>query len=189
MKKLALLIFTCFSVLSYSQKEYNVGGKIIPRNIDFLGKKLELSGFGYRSKLWMDVYIQALYLEILSQEPKKIVDNDMNYMGLKIIITSSLVSSGKFSRNVDAGFQRSAKNNIESLQPKINKFKEMIAEKIVENDTFNFLWNPKDQSIYVYKNDVLKGTVVGLDFKKAFFSIYLGDNPVDEKLKRELLGL
>lgn len=189
MKNLLLLCTVCCSILLYGQKEYNVDGKIIPRNIEFLGKKLECNGFGTRTKLWTDVYIQVLYLEILSQESKKIIDNDLDKMGLKIIITSSLVSAGKFTRNVDAGFERSAKDNLLILQPKISMLKKFVSDKIVENDTFNFLWNPKDQSIYVYKNDVLKGTIAGLDFKKAFFGIYLGDNPVDEKLKRDLLGM
>ena len=189
MKKLLILLLVCFSVLTYGQKEYNIDGKIIPRNIDFLGKKLELSGFGTRSKLWMDIYIQALYLEILSQEPQKIIDNNLDKMGIKIVITSTLVSAGKFTRNFNNGFEKSAKQNLAALQPRINKFAGFMVEKIVEYDNFTFLYNPKEQLTYVYKNDKLKGTIPGLDFKQALFGIWLGDDPVDEKLKKDLLGM
>ena len=189
MKKLLLLFFACFSAMSYAQKEYIVDGIIIPRSIDFQGKKLELSGFGTRSKLWMDVYLQALYLETLSQEADKIIANDLDKMAIRIIITSSLVSSGKFTRNFNNGFEKSAKDKLELLQPRIELFKGFMSEKIVENDVFNLMYNPNDQKTYVYKNDVLKGTVPGLDFKNALFGIWLGNNPVDQKLKKDLLGM
>lgn len=38
-------------------------------------------------------------------------------------------------------------------------------------------------------NGELKGVVFGSDFAKAFFSIWLGDNPVDKNAKLKLLGL
>ena len=62
-------------------------------------------------------------------------------------------------------------------------------DKIVEKDVFNLVFNPKDKSVWVYKNDVLKGKIDGLDFKKALFGIWIGDDPVDETLKKELLGI
>jgi hypothetical protein len=34
----------------------------------------------------------------------------------------------------------------------------------------------------------LKGTIKGLDFKKAVFSIWLGEKPADSKLKKKMLG-
>ena len=39
------------------------------------------------------------------------------------------------------------------------------------------------------KNDELKGTVPGIDFKIALFGIWLSNNPVDEQLKKDLLGI
>ena len=191
MKKPILLVV--FSLLMFfnsaiAQKEYNVDGVIIPRTLDFQNKKLELNGFGTRSKMWMDIYIQALFLERLSEDPKFILENDVDVMAIRIQITSSLVSSGKFTRNFNKGFEKSAGDNLTALQPRIEAFKALLADKIVEKDVFNLIFNPKDKSIWVYKNDVFKGKIEGLDFKKALYAIWLGDNPVDEKLKNDLLG-
>ena len=174
---------------SYSQKEYNVNGVIIPRTIEFQNKKLELNGFGTRSKMWVDVYIQSLFLERISANSTFILDNDVDVMAIKIQITSSLVSSGKLTRNFNKGFERSAKNNLGTLQSRIEAFKSLLVDKIVEKDVFNLVFNPKDKSVWVYKNDVLKGKIDGLDFKKALFGIWIGDDPVDETLKKELLGI
>jgi hypothetical protein len=182
---LSLLLFFNNAV---AQKEYNVDGVIIPRTLDFQNKKLELNGFGTRSKMWVDIYIQSLFLERISEDPKFILDNDLDVMAIRIQITSPLVSSGKFTRNFNKGFEKSAGENLFALQTKIEAFKALLADKIIEKDVFDLIFNPKDKSIWVYKNDVFKGKIAGLDFKHALFSIWLGNDPVDEKLKNDLLG-
>lgn len=186
---LSAACYFCMVAASYSQKEFNVDGVIIPRTIEFQNKKLELNGFGTRSKMWVDVYIQALFLERLSANSTSILNDDVDIMAIRIQITSSLVSSGKFTRNFNKGFERSAKDNLAILQPRIEAFKALLVDKIVEKDVFNMVFNPKDKSVWVYKNDVLKGKINGLDFKKALFGIWIGDDPVDDKLKKELLGI
>jgi hypothetical protein len=55
-------------------------------------------------------------------------------------------------------------------------------------DNFNLIYTPLDKSIWVYKNNILEGKIPGLEFKKAFFGIWLGQNPVDDDLKKSLLG-
>jgi hypothetical protein len=40
----------------------------------------------------------------------------------------------------------------------------------------------------IYKNSELKGTIPGLEFKKALFAIWLGSNPAQESLKNDMLG-
>ena len=40
----------------------------------------------------------------------------------------------------------------------------------------------------VYKNNVYKGVVPGVEFKKALFSIWLGTKPADAALKNKMLG-
>ena len=42
--------------------------------------------------------------------------------------------------------------------------------------------------MWIIKNDVFKGKILGKDFKKAFFGIWLSDKPIDQKLKNDLLG-
>ena len=45
-----------------------------------------------------------------------------------------------------------------------------------------------DQTMNIFKNETLKGKIPGFDFKKALFGIWLSDKPVDETLKKNLLG-
>ena len=184
---LSVLFF--FSSNIFSQKQIDVDGVIIPRFIKFEGRDIELNGIGIRSRLWFDVYTQALYLTKLSQDPVEILESNTP-MGIRIQITSSLVTAKKFSKSINIGIEKSVgeiefpkyKERLDLLDSFVN------SEVIVEKDIFNLIYNPADESLWVTKNDVLKGKVPGKDFKKAFFGMWLSDKPVDQKLKNDLLG-
>lgn len=184
---LSILLFSAQFATVSAQTQFDVDGVIVPRTIPFEGKTLQLNGFGTRSKMFLEVYVQALYLSQLSQDAQDILERD-SQMAIRIQITSSMVSSSKLTRNFNKGFELSSPGNIEELRPRMDMLKGFLSDKIVEGDVFNLIYNPIDTSVWVYKNDMLKGKIPGIDFKKALFGIWLSDHPVDEKLKNDLLG-
>ncbi|OXB09955.1 chalcone isomerase [Flavobacterium plurextorum] len=184
---LTLLLSLQFSTVS-AQTQLEVNGVTVPRKIEFQNKSLQLNGAGGRSKMWLEVYVQALYLSQLSQDPQFIIDSDTE-MAIRIEITSSMVSSNKLTKAMNTGFEKSAGSNLEQLRPRIEQFKTYLSDAITEKDVFILFYNPLDQTVNVYKNEVLKGKVQGFDFKKALFGIWLSDKPVDETLKKHLLGI
>ena len=191
MKKI-LLLFTFVICVQFStvsaQTHLEVNGVTVPRKIEFQNKTLQLNGAGGRSKMWLELYVQALYLSQLSQDPKFIIDSDTE-MAIRIEITSSMVSSNKLSKAMNVGFEKSAGSNLEELRPRIEQFKALLSDDIKEKDVFVLAYNPFDQTINVIKNEIVKGKVLGFDFKKALFGIWLSDKPVDETLKKHLLGI
>jgi chalcone isomerase-like protein len=190
MKKI-LLLFTFLLCVQFStvsaQTHLEVNGVTVPRKIEFQNKTLQLNGAGGRSKMWLEVYVQALYLSQLSQDPKFIIDSDTE-MAIRIEITSSMVSSNKLTKAMNAGFEKSAESNFAELKPRIEDFKKLLSDDITEKDVFVLAYNPFDQTINVIKNEVVKGKIPGFDFKKALFGIWLSDKPVDDTLKKHLLG-
>lgn len=191
MKKILLVIMLVITALfseAQAQKQIVFEGVTIPRTMKFENKTLQLNGAGSRSKMWVEVYIQALYLSQLSQNAKEII-NDNVEMSIRIEITSALVSSGKLTRALHAGFEKSAGENLDALKPKMELLKSYLADEIKRGDVFELTYNPTDSSVWVVKNSELKGKVPGFDFKKVFFGIWLGDKPVDEELKNSLLGI
>ncbi|QLC67357.1 chalcone isomerase family protein [Flavobacterium sp. LPB0248] len=190
MKKI-LLLLTMLLSLQFStvsaQTQIDVNGVTVPRKIDFQGKSLQLNGAGGRSKMWLEVYVQALYLSQLTQDPQFIIDSDTE-MAVRIEITSSMVSSNKLTKAMNTGFEKSAGANLEQLRPRIEQLKSYLSDAITEKDVFILAYNPLDQNVYISKNEVLKGKIPGFDFKKALFGIWLSDKPVDETLKKHLLG-
>ncbi|MNE21724.1 hypothetical protein D3C80_1148950 [compost metagenome] len=90
---------------------------------------------------------------------------------------------------MNSGFEKSAGDKLKALQPKIELFKTYLAEDIKNGDVFELTYSPNDNSVFVFKNKTLKGKVEGFEFKRALFGIWLSDNPIDEELKKSLLGL
>lgn len=182
------LIITALLSEVRAQKQIVFEGVTIPRTITFENKTLQLNGAGSRSKMWVEVYIQALYLNPLSQNAKEIINDNLE-MSIRIEITSALVSSGKLTRAINAGFEKSAGETFESFKPRMELLKGFLADDITKGDVFELTYSPADSSLWIIKNKELKGKVPGFDFKKVFFGIWLGDKPVDEDLKNSLLGI
>ncbi|WP_064716248.1 chalcone isomerase family protein [Flavobacterium succinicans] len=193
MKKAITLLVVFFLTLSFSkgiaQEKFKINGVTVPRTIDFENQKLQLNGFGSRTKFWTDVYVQALYLTQLSEDAKDILESDTN-MGIRLQITSSLVSSQKLSKSLHKGMVKSiGEENLPQIKMQLDKLEELLnREATVENDAFNLIYSSTEKAILVYKNNKLEGKIPGFDFKKAFFGIWLSNNPVDAELKDALLG-
>ncbi|WP_163407884.1 chalcone isomerase family protein [Flavobacterium ajazii] len=189
MKKI-LLLLTLLLTLQFSasaQSQFDVNGVTVPRKIEVFNKTLQVNGAGGRSKMWMEVYVQALYLSQLTQDAQFIIESDTE-MAIRIEITSAMVSANKLGKAMDTGFEKSAGDNLQALRPRIDELKKLLSDKITEKDVFILAYNPLDQTMNIFKNEALKGKIPGFDFKKALFGIWLSDKPVDETLKKNLLG-
>ncbi|MEA9413246.1 chalcone isomerase family protein [Flavobacterium sp. PL02] len=186
-----LLSLTVILTLQFStvtaQQSFDIEGVIVPRTIQFQNKPLSLNGAGARSAMWSGLYVQALYLSQLSQDPKFIIDSDTE-MAIRIEITSSLVSAKKLTKSMDENFQKTAGDNIGALRTRIEELKSYLSDEITKDDVYKLIYSPIDSSVWVYKNEHLKGKISGFDFKKALFGIWLSEKPADEKLKNQLLG-
>jgi hypothetical protein len=136
------------------------------------------------------LYVQALYLRTLTNDPKEILNSDAE-MAIRIQIISSLVTSSKLTKSLKKGMLKSVgEGGMEKLKPQLDLLESLLSSQATrENDFFNLIYSPKEESILVYKNDKLEGKIEGFEFKKAFFGIWLSDNPVDEKLKDSLLNM
>lgn len=186
---LSILFITLNSFSSFAQEEFKVDGVTLPRFLEFQTKKIQLNGSGTRSKYWMDMYVNALYLTDISHDPKAILASN-TLMAVRIEIKSSLVTSEKFSKLVTKGLVKSVgQENLYRYEKQIDMLAKMISsQKTQKKDCFNLFYNPTDSNLWVYKNDVLYGKIPGLDFKKALFGIWLSDDPINADLKNDLLG-
>ena len=186
----AILIFISSINFVISQNEDKIDGIIIPKTVVFSEKTLTLNGVGIRNKFWSDVYTQGLYLSFASKDPKEIINSDTK-MAMIFHITSPLVTSKKFSKNLNNSIKKTlGEKKWLSFKPQLDLLDATInADQIVENDVFNLVYNDTDASIWIIKNGIVRGKIPGFDFKKAFFGIWLSDKPVNDHLKNNLLGL
>jgi hypothetical protein len=185
---LVLIISLQFSGANAQQK-FIVNGVEIPRTLEFKGKTMSLNGVGQRSKFFTDLYVQALYVTQLSQDAVQILESESE-MAISLHITSGLITSKKLSKALAKGMEKSVgEAGIEKFSKELQELEYLLStEETKSGDIFELTFNPLDESLYITKNKEYKGKINGLQFKKAFFGIWLSENPVDKGLKDDLLG-
>ena len=178
-----LAILTITSVTAQTQ----VGDATLPNEMTMEGTKLVLNGAGLRKKAgFLKLYAGGLYLSSKSSDANAIINADET-MSMKLHITSKLVSAKRMISAVDDGFDSSLNGNTAAMSDKIEKFKSFFSDEIVRGNVFDIAY-VKGKGSVVYKNGTEVGVIEGLDFKKALFGIWLGDDPADDDLKEDMLG-
>lgn len=187
--KLLFFVVVFYSTTTFSQQNIEIDGLKIPKKVKFSDKEITLNGLGSRTKLWFDVYTISLYLSNPSHDAKEILESNTT-MGMIFYITSALINSKNFAKNVSKGLRNSAGEELWiKFQPQLNLLEEFVSkEGITKGDVFNLVYNDTDRNIWVIRNGVVTGKIPDFDFKKALFGIWLSDKPINEGLKNELLG-
>lgn len=190
MKRVFVLMIAVLTVnfgLAQNGGMVEVGEVMLPTSMKAGGADLTLNGAGIRKKaLVLKLYSGGLYVTTKSDDANSIINADEN-MAIKLIITSGFVSSSAMQDAVNEGFDASMDGNTAPLDSEIKKFIGFFSDEIVEEDKFDITYQ-KDRGVVCYKNDVELGVISGMDFKKAIFGIWLGDDPADKKLKKGMLG-
>ena len=177
-----MLIATVFTV----NAQKTVSGVKVDAKLNLEGQSLVLNGAGTRVKMFMDMYVGALYLEKKSTNASEIM-NSKEGAAIKLNIVSGLITSEKMVSAINEGFENATGKKTAPLKAKIDKFKGFFKEEIKKGDVFIII-NVPNEGVVVYKNGVKKGSIDGHDFKKALFGIWLCDKPADKDLKDEVLG-
>ena len=186
MKKiLGIVMIFCVVTASYAQKK--VGGVTLPASETYGEYTMKLNGAGVREKLWIDLYAGGLYLTNPSNNAKEVMNAD-EAMAVKLQIVSKLISSDKMIEAVEEGFENATDGNTSALDSRIKKFIGFFKEEISKGDVFDITYQP-GKGVVAYKNGKEKGTIEGMDFKKALFGIWLSNDPADDDLKEAMLGL
>ena len=158
----------------------------IPNSIEFQDTKLILNGKGTRVVFFMKVYEGSLYLETKNSNANKII-NANEPMALRIDVTSTMVSADAMKKALNDGLEKSTGNNTGPIGKEINQLSSSFDSGVSEGDYYEFIYMP-EIGTHVIKNKNLVEIIPGLDFKKAFFGIFLSDNPIQKNLKKALLG-
>ena len=185
MKNLLLLVISMVT-LNMAVAQTEVGSVTLDNTLNFGNTELILNGAGIRKKaMVLKLYSGGLYLAKKSKDATSIINADET-MAIRLVITSSFVSSEAMQEAVNEGFEASTGEKTTPIASEIKKFISFFNDEIVEEDMFDITY--QETGVVVYKNNKELGTIEGLDFKKALFGIWLGKDPADNKLKKGMLG-
>ena len=161
-------------------------GSEIPKQIEYQGSKLNLNGQGTRIIFFMKVYEGSLYLETKSSNAEEIV-NMNDPMAIRIDVTSAMVTADAMKKALSEGLEKSTSNNTDPISNEIDQLSSSFNSDVSTGDFYEFIYLP-EKGTHVLKNSKLVELIKGVEFKKAFFGIFLSDNPIQKNLKKAMLG-
>ena len=163
-----------------------VAGVTVKDTATVAGKALVLNGAGLRTKVIFKVYVASLFLPAKATDLKSVVAAGPRRIQLNMLRTLS-------AETFVEAFEEGLKNNNSAAE--LEAIKEPHAEmsKIMKSlgevkegsvVTFDFV----DGATSFAVNGVVKGSMAGDAFNTAFLKIWLGSKPVQDDLKKTLLG-
>ena len=158
----------------------------IPKTIEYQDSKLILNGQGTRVVFFMKVYDGSLYLETKSTNAEEIVNNNAP-MAIRIDVTSEMVTADAMKKALSDGLEKSTNNNTGPIFNEIEQLSSSFNTIVTSGDFYEFIYIP-EIGTHVLKNNELVELITGLEFKKAFFGIFLSNNPIQKNLKKAMLG-
>ncbi len=141
-------------------------------------------GEGTRRKFVVPLYDIALYISE-GQDVETIPTELMNPMALRIEVTSALVSSALFAEALKDGFMKYER--YDDISEIVDNYLAQFTEEIVEGDIYTVFSDPVE-GVITYRNGEVFIVVDNPTFKDAMFSIWLGERPVNRRLKARLLN-
>jgi hypothetical protein len=184
MKKTVLFALLLGLTSPHLVQAKEVAGVSLPETTTVDGKTLKLNGMGLRKKVVFKVYVAGLYLETPSRDAATVISSDQ-VKRMQLSVLRSL-SSHQVSEAIEGGFEKNSKANMAALKPKLEKLETMIPN-VEKGDQILLTYVPGKGTVVSAKN-AEKGVIEGKDFADALFSVWLGASPVQEDLKKALLG-
>ncbi|HEY3125016.1 MAG TPA: chalcone isomerase family protein [Thermoanaerobaculia bacterium] len=181
--RIALLMFFC-TAIAFAGPAGEVAGVKMPDTITIEGKTLKLNGMGLRKKMLFKVYVAGLYVESPSKDAAKVISSD-EVKSITLNILRSL-SGTQIGEAISDGFWHNSKAQMGTLTDRLQKLTGMFPA-VVEGDQIVLTYVPGKGTSVSAKGQA-KGVIEGKDFADALFSVWLGGNPVQEDLKKALLG-
>lgn len=164
-----------------------VAGVKVADSVKVGNSELVLNGAGLRSKLFIKVYVGALYVGQKAATPAAIYDSATpRRMVLRLL------------RDLDADSLHSAldeglRNNhtpaeLSEMKAQADQLGGIMKAmgKVHEGDTVIIDFSA--EGVVVSQNGEVRGKVAGGGFAKALLKVWLGDKPADASLKKALLG-
>jgi hypothetical protein len=168
---------------------FEVAGIKFDDTIKVANQDLKLNGAGIRHKLIFKVYAAGLYL----QEGKNTVPDVLAAPGVKRVSITMLreVSSEEFGRGFMQGLQQNTdKSDKAKLVNQLQKLGELFASipELKKGDVLTTDWLPGTGTVLHLNGKRLLDPLPDVAFYNALLKIWLGDKPVDNKLKLAMLG-
>ena len=151
--------------------------------------ELVLNGVGVRAVAWLKGYAAALYLPARAATPDAVqAANGAKRLRLRMLQEAP---AAEFIKAIDKGITRNTPpDQLGALTERMKTFDGQVQNvgKVKKGDIVDLDFVPGEGFVFIMNGKPRGVPIAGDDFYDAVLRIFLGDKPVDEKLKAGLLG-
>lgn len=161
----------------------------MPETLKVGDQTVALNGTGVRKIMFMKPYVAGLYLRDAETDASRIMMADeLQVIRLELLSGQSRTLFLRAFKNGMRAGASSIDASWDAVESRYEQFTGLLSDDFIEGDVFKFAYLP-GEGVQIIKNDELRGTLEGLDFKQAFFGIWLNEeSPADTDLKTAMLA-
>jgi len=169
-------------LFAFAAEARTIEGVRFPEAVRAGSSEMRLQGAGLlRYKVIFRGYVAALY----QQAPRPDADTP-SARRLEIEYFWD-IPAGEFQKATVEGIRKNSDpENFEQLREQIDTFNQFYRD-IESGDRYSLTYLPERGTELALNGEPL-GTMPGVEFASALFGIWLGEQPLDETLKKKLLG-
>lgn len=153
------------------------------------GPVLHLNGLGLRGVAWIKAFVAGLYVVTTAHDAQQLLaDTGPKRLRLKIM---NSVPAEDFAKSLRDGVKkRETPESLAKLQGRMQQLDSGIlaAGDLKEGDVVDLDFDPKQGVTFSLNGKPQVRHLPGADLHRAILNIFIGDRPIDKRLKRGLLG-
>lgn len=166
-----------------------VDGMNLEPSVRVADATLTLNGAGLRKKVFFKVYVMGLYVVRKTSDPAQLIAEP----GPKRVSIRMLrdVGADTFTGALREGIRDNhAEAQAQALEPRIGQLAAVMNEvgEAKKGMNISLDWIPGEGTVVVIDGTARGKPIAGEDFYRALLRIWLGEHPVQDDLKKAVLG-
>ena len=186
MKKILMLF--CGLLLSWNASALELAGVQLADKVQLGNASLQLNGAGIRTRFFFKIYVGALYLPQKQISADAIIaDEHEHRMALHILHElSGKKLLNAFNEAIEAN---QSPADLAALDAQLKQMAQIFdkVKEVEPGDVITLDYLPAGGT-QIGVNGTVLGTIAGAAFNRALLKIWLGSKPVQDDLKKGLLG-
>lgn len=182
------LWIACGLLLSCNVWALEVAGVKLPDTAQVGNANLQLNGAGLRTKFFFKIYVSALYLPQKQALADSIIADEHEHRVVLHILheLSSKKLYGAFSEAIEVNHTHA---ELAALDAQMKQMRQIFDEvqEVKPGDVITLDYIPASGT-QIGVNGTVRGTIAGTAFNRALLRIWLGGKPVQDDLKKAMLG-
>ncbi|MBU0621106.1 MAG: chalcone isomerase family protein [Gammaproteobacteria bacterium] len=186
MKKSMMMV--CVLLLSWNACALEVAGVKLSDTAQVGSANLQLNGAGIRSRLFFKIYVGALYLPQKQASAEVIIADEREHR-VALHIVRELSSEKLLNAFNEAIAANHTKEELAALDGQLKQMAQIFNEvkEVKPGDVVALDYMPASGT-QISVNGIARGTIAGTEFNRALLRIWLGGKPVQDDLKKAMLG-